>query len=88
MTSDEFLIARLTFLAEITHISAPRWSRYIRGVISPRESTINTAAEALHMTPPALLAAMQRRRECLAKADTKKRRPIRTTPRKISLLDP
>lgn len=68
MTSDQFLIARLTSLAEITHISAPRWSRYIRGVISPRESTINEAAAALKMSPPDLLAAIQRRRQCLAKA--------------------
>jgi transcriptional regulator with XRE-family HTH domain len=65
MTRDEFLAARLCDLARITGIGSPRWSRYLRGTISPSTSTLQRAAAKLGMSKSELVEALEAKRSCL-----------------------
>lgn len=68
MSPEQFQTAKLSSLAVLTGISSPRWSRYIRGKSSFRETTLTRAARQLNMKPSELLEAIHQRREGLMRA--------------------
>jgi hypothetical protein len=62
MNLEDFQQIKLVRLEKLTGISSPRWSKYIRGIISFRETTLLKAAVQLKMTPVELLEAIHQRR--------------------------